>query len=255
MLYPYIKKLYIYKPPNAYTLDILISDRLWAPKPERFNDPFDCDLEYVKDFTEEDYLAAISQRYGKRDQWPSDIAEQVALDLDADGKFTPEKRDQVNKVIQEEFIEKNKNSGVICMSEVCDSILMWSHYAQSHTGVCFEFIRAEDNDLGDAEICSPVTYKWHYPEIDLGLLRYEKGLVMESAMGTKSLEWAYEKEWRLITDYGDIECPLPGPISRVILGVKIEDWFKSSIETLCKNRNIPCVKAQKAYRRYKIDVP
>ena len=64
MLYPYIKKLYIYKPPNAYTLDILIRDRLWAPKPERFNDPFDCDLEYVKDFTEEDYLAAISQRYG-----------------------------------------------------------------------------------------------------------------------------------------------------------------------------------------------
>ena len=150
MLYPDIKKLYIYKPPKAYTLDILSNDRLWARKPERFNDPFDCDIEYVKNFTEEDYLVVISQRYGNRDQWPSNIAEQVASELDADGKFTPEKRDQVDRAMQE-FIEENKDSGVICMSEVCDSILMWSHYAQGHMGVCFEFIRAEDNDLGDEE--------------------------------------------------------------------------------------------------------
>ena len=255
MLYPRITKLYMYKPPDAYTLDILINGRLWASKPERFNDPFDCDLEYVKGFTEKDYLAATCRKYGKSDQWPSEIVQYVSETIDADGNFTPEGRDRVNKAIQEGFIQKNKNSGVICLSEVCDSILMWSHYTKKHTGVCVEFTRAEDNDLGDEEICSPVRYERHYPQIDLGWLTHQDGRVMQAMMWTKSWEWAYEQEWRLITDCGGRECPLPGPISRVILGVKIEDWFKSCIETLCKNRNIPCVQARKANREFRIEMP
>jgi hypothetical protein len=28
---------------------------------------------------------------------------------------------------------------VYCLSEVCDSSLMWAHYADSHQGVCLEF--------------------------------------------------------------------------------------------------------------------
>ena len=28
---------------------------------------------------------------------------------------------------------------VYCLSEVCNSPLMWSHYAGSHTGICLEF--------------------------------------------------------------------------------------------------------------------
>ncbi len=35
---------------------------------------------------------------------------------------------------------------VSCFSETCDSILMWSHYADSHKGVCIEF-ENEDNDF------------------------------------------------------------------------------------------------------------
>ena len=146
--------------------------------------------------------------------------------------------------------------GVVCLSEVCDSILMWSHYAENHKGVCFEFIRAEDNALGDSESCSPVKYDRHYPIIDLGqMLLKQDGETFESMMKTKSGDWAYEKEWRLITEEGDQECQLPGPISRVILGIKIEDPFKSNIKTLCQERNIPCVQARKVDREFRIEVP
>lgn len=213
MLYPRITKLYMYKSPDAYTLDILISGRLWAAKPEQFNDPFDDgNLKITKDFTEQDYLAATCRKYGKSDQWPSEVVQHVNENLDADGNFTPEGRDRVNKAIQD-LIEENRNSGVICLSEVCDSILMWSHYAKKHTGVCFEFIRAEDNELGDEEICSPVKYERHYPQI--------------------KFLW---------------------PISRVILGARIEKWFKSCIETLCKERNIQCVQAEKSDREFRIEI-
>lgn len=248
-LCPHITKLYMYKPPNAYTLDILINNRLWAAKPERFNDPFDCDLEIAKGVTAEDILAGMC----KRGDGEQAIEKYKAQYIDADGKLILKEQKRVNKEIQN-FIEENRNSGVVCLSEVCDSILMWSHYAQSHMGICLEFIRARNNDLGK-EKCLPIKYKRNYPKIDLGqMLDTQDGRTMELLMGTKSCEWSYEKEWRLITDRGDLVCPLPGPISRVILGIRIEDVFKSSIETLCKARGIQCVQARKADRAFRINL-
>lgn len=35
---------------------------------------------------------------------------------------------------------------VVCLSEVYDSMLMWSHYAQNHTGYCIEY-DFEENDM------------------------------------------------------------------------------------------------------------
>ena len=146
--------------------------------------------------------------------------------------------------------------GILCLSEECDSVLMWSHYAQDHKGVCFEFIRTEENLLGDDDICSPVNYFRHYPHIDIGqMVLNTDGRTIALMMKTKSADWSYEKEWRLITLLGDQKCPWPGPISRVILGIRIEDGFKANIEKLCKDRNIPCVQARKADREFRIEVP
>ena len=249
MLWPRITKLYMYKPPNDYTLGILRNERLWAAKPRHFNDPFDCDLEVAKGITPKDVLAAMRrEKYSKKE-----IDEYTAKFVTA-GNFTPEEQERVDKAIQE-VIEDIKNWGILCLSEECDSIRMWSHYAKDHTGVCFEFTRAAGNCLGDEDMCSPVMYVRHYPHIDLGQMLKPDGSTISLLMKTKSDDWSYEKEWRLITEQGDQKCPLPGPISRVILGIRIEDGFKACIEKLCKARNIPCVQAKKAYREFRIEVP
>ena len=145
--------------------------------------------------------------------------------------------------------------GILCLSEEWDSIRMWSHYAKDHTGVCFEFTRAQEkeNALGNDDICSPVNYVRHYPHIDIGqMVLNPDGGTIGLMMKTKSIDWSDEKEWRLITLQGDQKCELPGPISRVILGIRIEDGFKAIIEKLCKDRNIPCVQARKADRELRI---
>ena len=251
MIYPRITKLYLYKPPNGYTLDILRKDCLWAAKPRHFNDPFDCDLEVAKGITVDDYLAAMRRKeYSQRE-----IDEYIAERVTADGNFIPKEQERVDGVIQDS-IEEQRNMGILCLSEEWDSIRMWSHYAKDHKGVCFEFIRAEGNYLGDEDMCSPVNYVRHYPQIDLGqMLSKSDGETIGSLMKTKSADWSDEKEWRLITPEGDQECYWPGPISRVIFGIKIEDGFKARIEKLCKDRNIPCVQARKAYREFRIEVP
>ena len=251
MLYPRITKLYMYKPPNGYTLDILREERLWAAKPKHFNDPFDCDLEVAKGITADDCLEAMRRKgYSQRE-----IDDYIAKCVTADGNFIPKEQERVNEVIQESTKEQ-RNMGILCLSEEWDSIRMWSHYAKDHKGVCLEFTLAEGNCLGDDDICSPVNYVRHYPQIDLEqMLLNPDGGTINLIMKTKFIDWSYEKEWRLITPRGDQECPWPGPISRVILGIRIEDKFKANIEKLCKARNIPCVQARKANREFRIEVP
>ena len=252
MIRPEVKKLYIYKPPNCYTKDILREECLWAAKPESFNDPFDCDLEIEKPYMTPE---AVLKEMRKRGRSKNCIDQYKALNLDDKREFIPEEKKRIDNEIQN-FIDENKNLGIVCMSERCDSMLMWSHYAQSHTGVCFEFIRTKETILGDSEVCSPVKYKENYPKINLAeALILQDGTAMGLLMYTKSIEWSYEKEWRFMKENGGNKCELPVPISRVIFGIKIKDDFKSCIEKLCGQRNIPCIQARKDNREFRIEVP
>jgi hypothetical protein len=255
MLFPHVTKLYIYKPPNDFTLNILRSDRLWSAKPEHFNDPFDCDLEIAEFITEESLMTTVRVMHGERADWPPAITQFVDSILDPYGNFTAAERTRLDTETAN-LIQENRDSGIVCLSEVPDSILMWSHYAQNHAGVCFEFTRVDGNALGDAGICSPVKYGAHYPQIDLGrMLLNRDGQTMDLMMRYKASAWTYEREWRIITDHGDMECPLPGPIARVILGIRVSGPFKSDIEALCNAKGIPCVQATKADREFRIEIP
>jgi Protein of unknown function (DUF2971) len=255
MIFPYIKHLYLYKPANDYTLKIFQDGRLWAAKPERFNDPFDCDLEVSKGITEEDLMNTVRALHGQRDRWPPHITKFVDSTFDKNGKFTPAERARIDKEIQT-VIEDNKNSGVVCLSEVNDAILMWSHYGQNHTGICIEFERKADNPLGDPEICTPVQYSSKYPVIDFGkMLLSRDGQTLNLMMRYKADCWASEKEWRLITDNGDMQSPLPGPISKVIFGLRTPADFRAKVQALCDSQKIRAVQGVKAPMEFRIVVP
>lgn len=256
MILPNVTHLYIYKPVSDFTVNIFEDDRLWSAKPERFNDPFDCDLEVTKGITEEDVMDTIFALHGRdRGKWPPKIANFVDSIFDSDGKFTPAERTRLDKEIQA-VADDNKNSGVVCLSEVNDSILMWSHYAQNHTGICIEFARTPDSPLGDSEICEPVKYSSQYPAIDFGkMLLNRDGHTMNLMMRYKADCWAYEKEWRVITHKGDMQCNLVGNISRVIFGLRTPDHFRAKIQGLSDSKGIPTVQAVKAPMEFKIIIP
>jgi hypothetical protein len=154
------------------------------------------------------------------------------------------------------IIDDNKNSGVVCLSEVNNSILMWSHYAQNHTGICIEFHRTPDSPLGDPEICTPVQYSSNYPVIDFGkMLLNRDGQTLNLMMRYKADCWAYEKEWRVITDKGDMPCPLVADISKVIVGLRATDPFRATIQALCDAKKIRTVQATKVPKEFRIFVP
>lgn len=231
MIHPNVKNLYIYKPDNCYTKKIFQDGLLWSSKPKHFNDPFDCDLEVTKGITEDDVME--------------------------DGKFKPAVRELIDKAIEAE-INANKNSGVICLSEINDSILMWSHYAHNHKGICIEFDRRPGNPLGDPDICKPVEYGFDYPVIDFGkMFRDRDGKTLELMMRYKANCWEYEKEWRVIMNQGDKQWPLArvGRISKVIFGIQTPADFRNFIKELCDTKKIRTVEAVKAPMEFRILIP
>jgi hypothetical protein len=133
---------------------------------------------------------------------------------------------------------------------------MWSHYSQNHTGICIEFHRTSDSPLGDPEICTPVQYSSKYPVIDFGkMILNHDGQTLNLMMRYKADCWAYEKEWRVITEQGDKQCALVGSISKVIFGLRTPDDFRASIQDPCDARGIRTVQAAKAPMEFRIVVP
>ena len=75
---------------------------------------------------------------------------------------------------------------------------MWSHYADGHRGICLEFDRGNDL-IGTTQ---QVKYRKTYPE---WTNPYEMPDPLDLIL-TKSEEWWYEREWRIVA------TPLDGPL-------------------------------------------
>ncbi len=84
---------------------------------------------------------------------------------------------------------------IYCLTPKADNILMWSHYADNHRGICLEF-SVPDNPLFSK--AAEVVYREAYPHWVPCDINDRPGLVMELIL-TKSRDWHYEQEYRLIS--------------------------------------------------------
>jgi hypothetical protein len=107
--------------------------------------------------------------------------------------------------------------GILCLSKVRDSILMWSHYADNHRGFVAGFDLDHSFFRKSADYIDP-TYrvKMPFPEPGFGTLRevvysnqrrpIELGEgVPWDAFFTKSTPWRYEKELRIFRTLGEAD--------------------------------------------------
>lgn len=118
-----------------------------------------------------------------------------------------------------EAIRVMKQQGVLSLSEINNNNLLWSHYSNSHIGFCIEFERTTSNELG-SQYCVPVKYSespLEFKPLDLG----NRDKIVK-IMTTKSVHWSYELEWRMISAIGDQLYPLPGNITGIIFGHRMQ---------------------------------
>lgn len=230
------KILYKYSSTDS-ALQILSNRTILAPNPEKFNDPFDCSLselisnpETINEIIRRELNKKLHQQIG----WS--VKNHKITDQDT-GIST---HIELIKKLWNEFI---RNNGIICLSEVNDSILMWSHYANKHSGVAIGF-----NEKFFKKNTEKVTYgngntifKKEFEKIFTDALNSAKRTKKEILLGKFSNDffslcrahmllkneiWSYEYEHRFIINNDKkevIDAMLVGfdedMISEVILGI------------------------------------
>ena len=147
---------------------------------------------------------------------------------------------EVNRGIR----ERMSDVSIFCLSETKDNLLMWSHYANNHTGAVVEFLSLPEVD--SPLICAqPVRYSKTMPKLDFsGLIGVEQltRQTMEMLTLTKSSDWEYEQEWRIVSGLRDRSQPYeilpyaPEEVGSVYLGCKMSDGDKEEIIDITKTK-------------------
>lgn len=106
------------------------------------------------------------------------------------------KANQVQRRLRQPSIDSDEamldDVGILCLAEQWDNMLLWSHYANQHAGICVGF-RANFDFFRTA--CS-VEYVPEFPVIKRPQDDY--AAIFKKALLTKADCWRYESEWRVI---------------------------------------------------------
>ena len=224
---------------------------VYPSSPLYFNDPYDCEFCFQADSLEsildrETYLHLLERRFSLKQEeknrilYFDNIERAIQIVLQAHGrKLSSSWRNTLLNGING-CLNKIKDSvRVVCLSEVYDSMLMWSHYAQNHMGYCIEY-NFKDEDMYYKHLHQVIYTKERHAvsKIDVD---DDKKFIYETTCH-KSDVWSYEKEWRIITpNYNKImpqklKYPnakyvlnLKDNIKAFYLGAKILDKFKNEI--------------------------
>ncbi|MEY2521298.1 MAG: hypothetical protein QOF24_3057 [Verrucomicrobiota bacterium] len=97
----------------------------------------------------------------------------------------------------------NDNLGIFCLTEDPTNLLMWAHYADHHRGVVIEF---DETHTFFNQRKGPQDDLRHFRKVNYTDVRPSVFLSLSDAIQvfyTKSCEWEYEREWRLITPLTD----------------------------------------------------
>lgn len=198
----------------------------------------------------------------------------------AEPKVTEEVRRMWATVIRERLPEfrqvlhdkVSESFGILCLSESPDSLLMWAHYSDAHQGFLIEcdsesaFFKQQRTPDDDFRYLRKV----HYQEERLKRTLTE--LDFTAFFLTKSREWSYEAEWRMLMPLSEAtRVHGEGPkavhlfafpksmVRRVILGCRMSEEKVAEINGIlgesAEYQHVSCVQARIAETQYRLVIP
>lgn len=229
---------------NELHLQTLTESTIFLPSATRFNDPFDCKipLEYLKLETDEklrrNYARKLIMMYGN-EQEKNKIEDHVESFM---AKKYMTNREELLR-LEERDIKRLSEFGIYSVSIVPNNLLLWSHYANSHTGICIGFNTKKLFNNCNFSSLGPVTYFDKYP--NMSLLRDNEDLYYNQIYN-KSIDWRHELEFRYVKIKGaDTKVKFtPDTIEEIYIGCMASLESISLIEQLRKN-TFPHVKLYK----------
>jgi hypothetical protein len=238
-------RLYKYRsmagPAAQWTESIVRKNEIFFATRRHFNDPFDCRPRFVTKATatqKQKFLRGVlkSGGYGsapKLSKMARDLVDHPVYD------------DALNYAIQQVEDRLDNRTGILCLSKQPDNILMWSHYADSHQGICLGF----EGEGGSCPFpaAKPVQYQPRLVVCNPVVASREE--MKRLILFTKLDKWSYEEEWRLTSGNGPgAKRFTPQVLKEIILGARISQESEALIRSWLRWRWHP-VKLRRAVLR------
>jgi len=238
------KNYYKYLPISR--LSYLKDELIRFTQPGDLNDPFEC---LPKKPTVEEFNNLINSLIREN----SNIEIQKEIKAKYDSKYLDELyKTQIEKV--------NEDIGIFSLSKNWKSSLMWSHYTESHKGFCVGFDSKHNffkNYLSDDKEMFKTIIEVKYSEkrVEIPMILGQEQDYYEPYI-TKSIEWKYEEEIRMLTELNSRETfkecnpynvylfKVPhSAISEIILGANIKTENENIIRDFGEKNNVKIFKS------------
>jgi hypothetical protein len=261
-----------YRKLDSRTLENINENKVWLSEIALLNDPFECSLQFDNNeclrlfFSDKGFQKIFSEKTGK-ELSVGDINKIVSSDepyltynevCNKKGirlNIPPDKQlETVQNRFKQIIDDTNKEIRICSFSELNNSLLLWSHYANEHKGICIEYDFRQQDQI--RAFLQPIIYSNKIYK--LGLL---EELTMLRKIGSsliKGKDWKYEAEWRLtIFKQGDI---FPNKMTvldpkAVYLGTRFdfnEEYLKDQLFNILNKKNIPFFQMTKHPEQYKL---
>lgn len=265
---PFPERLYRYRPKvSEHFWDDLISavkdSAIWIHPVTEQNDPFDSSPVYSK--APRTQIRSFLKVFFKKHPGYSIGGTNIRKESEARGDLpsrirkllspTKEAAELFSNSTIDVFKEDRKNYCISCFSDRSDSVVMWSHYSDKHTGICIEFSARGKPKFQHISIFDFVRYQNERPIItDLELMKFiscfnfddsemsDKKImdkILTALYLTKSKDWEYEQEWRVASRTCGSEYISIAPmyVSAVLIGVHAPPDLEKEIR--CRLKEFP----------------
>ena len=184
-----------------------------------------------------------------------------------------EKLAEFQLALEQASIEANRhindNFAITCFSKKSDEILMWSHYANKHTGFCVEYDFSKCTNWAALITLFPVIYSKNRPHFPMSIFEQSnnfKDITVKEGNDSiislirllliKSDIWRYEEEWRIIglqnqlIDKHLLELDI---VTKIYLGANISEKNEKEIVDIAKSKGIPVYRYIMNQEQYTLD--
>lgn len=242
--------------------DLFANNRFYCSSPITFNDPFDCNPIIDHSGTDKDWRKILKMDAKKHH--PEYSGKQIYAKI---SDFNRSRKNSPNllREFEEDLVEKiRRQFGVVCFTELSNSILMYSHYSDSHRGFAIEIDTSDEKLI--TGMLQPVRYVAERPVYNVMTASDDDNYIAFAL--TKAEIWAYEREWRLasfpipnsdgdklVGGAGSYLVFDPDIVIGVIFGCQMCDDDKEVVRSFAKNhRNIRYYQAEAMKNQYSLSI-
>lgn len=163
------------------------------------------------------------------------------------------------------MLNMREDTAVSCFSEEKDSILMWSHYANKHKGICVCYDPLDV--LANEKCLFPVWYKTE--KVNPYMRNENEGIKLNDRIKEifiqKAPEWGYEKEWRIIqiamNDVTKQKIKSDGGLELsgiypkcIIIGVRAEEELVEQVKKIAEEKMINIAQMKLCENEYRLKI-